>query len=456
MKAPRFTPIMLLIWMLLWAQTSVAATKEDVLQLAEDAGRWIAMQSIEQESGVAWSSNALSPETVTFDLASGVSGDVVFFVALYRATGKPEYLAYAERGADYLVSVLQQPDKFDGNERRASLYSGVSGIGVALMHVRAVSDKQKYATAIGSLVALLQKWGIRNNDSLHWSGKFNDLVYGDAGTVLFLASLAATGENEQAGVMARQGARFLLSLAKTEGTGSYWLFRRDKEFNLPNFSHGTAGVIYVLATVAKLTGDEDLKLGALAGFEYLASIVEIESDQIRFPYGWGSDSWDGLYEFGWAHGLAGVALTLQRLQQSDIASDRASLYMEKTLTTLSNINLPNTPSSPFAEPSTPLDFRFGRAGVLSLASHWAVQNPNDSAIVSLRDSIWMQIEKEAIREGDTAHWQVDAPEFMGGGRAAYTGLFHGASGIGLALLQMHAGLVGHPPYSYLPDDPFEH
>ena len=52
-----------------------------------------------------------------------------------------------------------------------------------------------------------------------------------------------------------------------------------------------------------------------------------------------------------------------------------------------------------------------------------------------------------------AHWEVDAPEFMGGGRASFTGVFHGTAGIGLALLRLHAALTNHPPYITMPDDP---
>ena len=52
-----------------------------------------------------------------------------------------------------------------------------------------------------------------------------------------------------------------------------------------------------------------------------------------------------------------------------------------------------------------------------------------------------------------AHWLVEAPAFNAGGRAAYTGLFHGAAGIGLALLSAHADLTGRPRYDDLPDDP---
>jgi hypothetical protein len=230
------------------------------------------------------------------------------------------------------------------------------------------------------------------------------------------------------------------------------LFRRSKPFNLPNFSHGTAGVTYVLATVGSLARDEALLAGAQAGFEYIRSIAEVDDGILRIPYGWGSDAWDGLYEFGWAHGLAGDAVLFQRLQQVGIEPQLASEYEDFVKDTLVSIGLPDAVADPFAEPSTPLGQRFGRAGVLVLLSQWSTVEPAASDIVDLRNAFWHHIESAAVRGGGRAHWEVDAPEFMGGGRAAYTGLLHGAAGIGLALLRLHSSMTLQAPYLLLPDD----
>jgi lantibiotic modifying enzyme len=252
--------------------------------------------------------------------------------------------------------------------------------------------------------------------------------------------------------MARQGARFLLGQAQAAPSGTYWLFRRSKPFNLPNFSHGTAGVAYVLATVGSLAGDEALLAGAQAGFEYIRSIAKVDDGILRIPYGWGSDSWDGLYEFGWAHGLSGDAVLFQRLQQVGIEPQLASEYEELVKSTLVSIGLPGATANPFAEPSTPLDQRFGRAGVLVLLSQWSRDAPAASDITDLRNALWRHIESAAVRNDGGAYWEIDAPEFMGGGRAAFTGHLHGAAGIGLALLRLHSSMTMQPPYLLLPDD----
>ena len=427
---------------------------DEVLELAEDIGRWLANNAIQTETGTAWPDNTLSPETISYDLGSGVAGKVLYFVALYRATGNAEYLETAQSGADYLIGVLQDPSSFEQNPRRASLYTGISGIGVALLHVQRHASNVKYERAITQIVDQLREWSVEDAGGLRWSDDFNDLIYGDAGTTLFLSYVAEQTADEEALDLATRGARFLLSQAQDAAAGSFWYFRRSKPFNLPNFSHGTAGIAYVLATTGTIADDESLRSGAKDGFEYIRSISEIEDGLLRIPYGWGADTWAGLYEFGWAHGLSGTALFFARMQKAGIDAGVAAEFASLSRHTILNINLPGAPAEPFAEPSTPLDKRFGRAGVLSLLSQWSAHETAAEDVVILRDSIWAHIRNAAIRQNQTAHWLVDAPEFMGGGRAAYTGIFHGAAGIGLAILHLHSSISGKRPYVTLPDDPF--
>jgi len=430
-------------------QALVAA---DVLVLAEDVGKWLATTAIHGPNGISWPDDALNPDKVGYDLASGVSGKVLYFLALHQATGNTDYLDIALGGADYLLTVIENPGSFDGNSRRASLYSGISGIGVALLNMQ--RHDPKYARGATQIVGLLHDWAVESPQGLRWSDDFNDLIYGDAGTALFLAQVAEQTGNEAALAMSVEGARFLLSQGQNAEQGLYWYFRRSKEFNLPNFSHGTAGIAYVLATIGSLADDEALLKGAGQGFEYIQSIAEVEDGLLRIPYGWGSDSWEGLYEFGWAHGLAGTASLFQRLQQSGVNADAAAEFETLTKQTILNIGLPGTAIEPFAEPSTPLDKRFGRAGILVALSNWSAGESRDSETTRLRDAVFAHIRDAAVSDDRGSRWEVDAPAFMGGGRAAYTGLFHGAAGIGLAVLQLHATMNERSSYISLPDDPF--
>ena len=432
------------------AAHSLAA--EDVLGVAEDIGKWLTAIAIHGPDGVSWPDDALQPDAVSCDLAAGVAGKVLYFAALHEATGKSSYRDTALGGADFLLACLDEPSSFEGNPRRASFYSGISGMGVALLHVQKYGPK--YQNAVSQVVDRLQEWSTATPEGIYWSDDFNDLIYGDAGTALFLAYVADRTSNPKALTLSRQGARFLLQQEQHSEQGSFWLFRRSKNFNLPNFSHGTAGVSYALATVGSVADDKELLAGATRGFRYIQSIAEVENGLLRIPYGWGSDSWDGLFEFGWAHGLAGTAALFQRLQLAGVETEAAAELEDLARNTLLNIGLPGTADEPFAEPSTPLDRRFGRAGVLVKLADWSRSEPENNEITALRDALFVHLEQAAVRDDRGTRWEVDAPAFMGGGRAAYTGTFHGAAGIGLALLQLHASMLQRDAYIRLPDDSF--
>lgn len=425
--------------------TFAAPRADQVMQLAVDAGDWLAAQGQAQSSGIAWPADAYRPEAVAYDLGSGTAGIVVYFLALYTATGNERFLETAERGGTYLASLLDDPQIFGEGSRRTSLYTGIAGTGVALAML--AEHRPAFSADVEKVVALLDDWSVEGASGIHWSDEFNDLLYGDAGTILFLAWHAHRNGDERAMRLAVSASHFLLSQAEDADRGRYWRFRRSRPFNLPGFSHGTAGVAYVLGTVGALANEPTFTDAAADGFAYVDSIAQVSGDRIRIPYGWPAENWEGLYEFGWAHGLVGSAALFTRLQQLGIKTQKAARYNELIIDTLSGIGLPGTPDEPFAEPSTPLDWRFGRASVLAHLSDYGEG-------IKTRDAIWRELADRAIRDNGTAHWEVDAPEFMGGGRPAFTGILHGTAGIGLALLRLHAALIEHPPYVTTPDDPF--
>jgi hypothetical protein len=446
MKHPFLSPGVFLGILFLCGPSPVFAAPEpdDVLQLAVDAGEWLDAQSQEQPIGVAWPSDAKHPETVSYDLGSGTAGVVVYFLSLYNATGEKRFLELAERGGAYLQAQLDDSTAVFEGSRRASLYTGIAGIGVALELL--AEHRPEFSKGVDKVVALLDAWAVAEPAGRRWSDEFNDLLYGDAGTVLFLAWHAHRSGDERAMRLAVSASHFLLAQAEDAGSGRYWRFRRSKPFNLPGLSHGTAGIAYVLGTVGGLADVPEFTTAAADGFEYIESIAQISEDKIQIPYGWPAENWEGLFEFGWAHGLVGSNVFFTRLQQLGIKMEEAARFNALVVNTLSDIGLPGTPDEPFAEPSTPLDWRFGRASVLVLLSDL------DEGIET-RDAILGEIMAKASQADGLAHWEVEAPAFMGGGRAEFTGILHGSAGIGLALLRMHAAMTERPPYVTMPDDP---
>jgi hypothetical protein len=88
-----------------------------VLQLAEGVGRWLADNAIRGPQGFSWPNDTLNPESVGYDLGSGVAGKAVYFAALYRATGNSDYLDMALGAADYLISVIEYPSSSSATRR---------------------------------------------------------------------------------------------------------------------------------------------------------------------------------------------------------------------------------------------------------------------------------------------------------------------------------------------------
>ncbi|MGI9222765.1 MAG: lanthionine synthetase LanC family protein [Woeseiaceae bacterium] len=446
MRLWRVPKVLLGIFFLCGTSVFAAAPDSDeVLQLAVDAGEWLKAQGQTQSAGVAWPGDAKQSGTVSYDLGSGTSGIVVFYLSLYEATGDARYLGLAEEGGAYLASLLDDPELFGDGARRTGLYAGIAGVGVALELL--AEYRPAFSADVDKVVALLDDWKVVESAGTRWSDDFNDLLYGDSGTILFLAWRAQRDGDERAMQLAVSASQYMLTMADEAESGHYWRYRRGKPFNLPGFSHGTAGVAYVLGTVGVLADEPSLRAAAAEGFAYIQSIAEIEDGLIRIPYGWPAEQWEGLFDFGWAHGLAGSNALFVRLQQLGIEEREAARYKGLVVGTLANIGLSGTPIAPYAEPSLALDWRFGRASVLGLLSDY-------DAGLETRDGIWGVIVEQATRADGLAYWEVEAPAFMGGGNAAFTGYFHGAAGIGLALLRMHAAMTERPPYVTMPDDPF--
>ena len=366
--------------------------------------------------------------------------------ALHEATDDERFLNAARAGGDYLATLITEPGDIETGSRRASLYSGVAGIGVALTLLARYDDAfTRHPLTEGRLPCWIP--GAQTTTTA-FTGATTSTTCCTAtpGPPCFLPGADKPWATTKRYRYREKPDMHCCLVRSQQMLGRYWWFRRSQPFNLPGFSHGTAGIAFVLGSIGDIADEPAFLAAAQDGMRYLNSIA-IESDnEIRIPYGWPLENWDGLYEFGWAHGLVGHAMFLQRMQQLGIGGSAASSREDQILRTLANINLPGEPADPFSEPATPLDWRFGRAAVLSLLS-------DSDTGQETRDAIYADIADQAVRSNGLAHWEVDAPAFMGGGRAAYTGLLHGSAGIGLALLRLHAALSDRPPYITLPDDP---
>jgi len=85
----------------------------------------------------------------------------------------------------------------------------------------------------------------------------------------------------------------------------------------PNFSHGTAGVAYFLATLHQATGEPAFLEAALDGARYLLTVAHTDGDVCLVFHHEPEPEGLELFYLGWCHGPAGTARLFHRLAEID-------------------------------------------------------------------------------------------------------------------------------------------
>src|SRR6185295_16227610 len=141
----------------------------------------------------------------------------------------------------------------------------------------------------------------------------NDIISGTAGTGLLLLDAASQWNDRALGDLAvRAGRRMLKTAVPAEG-GLIWFPGGGVKNNYPNFSHGTAGVSYFLATLHQRSREQAFLDGALAGVKYLDAVATRRNGAraIFHVTGGGEDR----FYLSWCHGPVGTARLFYRLHQ---------------------------------------------------------------------------------------------------------------------------------------------
>jgi len=403
------------------------------------AARWIRASAMQTEGGTTWPAVPGEAETINNTLYSGTPGVVLFFLEAFYATGDPSYLKDARMGADYLIAMLD-------NEKEAGLYVGVSGIGYCLEETYKATNELAYRNGVIQCLDCLKKWAVETEDGIQWSDT-TDIISGNAGTGLFLLYLAETWEDESVLEMAKQAGDCLLAVGIPAEMGIKWAMDPQYPRLMPNFSHGTAGIVYFLASLYRKTNEQKFLDGALSGAEYLKSIARTDDDTcLIFHHEPGGED---LFYLGWCHGPVGTARTFFRLYQ--LTEDKEWMdWVEKGARGILESGIPEQETQGFWNN---VGVCCGSAGVadffLSL-----FQATKKQEYLEFAHKMSAQILNKASKDDKGMFW-VQAehrtrPEFL----QAQTNLMQGAAGIGLWLLRLEEYERGQHPHIVLPDNPF--
>ncbi|MFP5284462.1 MAG: lanthionine synthetase LanC family protein, partial [Thermoanaerobaculia bacterium] len=263
--------------------------------------------------GLLWLSGPERPEGMNAspELYTGTSGIVLFLVELARVTGDGSWLEEAAAGADWLIAGL--PDGLD----HAGLYTGVPGIGLAIHQVAKATGQEKYRKGAERCLELVHAEAKPAGAGVEW-GPGLDIIAGSAGTILYLLHMARELDRPASRELALRAGMRLAELGIPEAGGRKWRMANDPGAKrlMPNFSHGTAGIAYALATLHLETGREEPLEAALAGARYLQSVANTEGDGCLVFHHEPEPDGRNLYYLGWCHGPAGTVRLFYQLARA--------------------------------------------------------------------------------------------------------------------------------------------
>lgn len=408
------------------------------------AARWIRTCAIADASGKTWLPDPADKRRMDNSLYAGTAGITLFYLEIYRMMNDQVALEEGKQGADYLLATLDK-------EKQAGLYDGMAGIGFTLNEAFKITKQKKYRDGAVRCVAWLKEHAAKTGNGVQWNVS-TDILSGSAGIGLFLLYAAKEKLTPDSRDLAVQAGQRLLERAQPEAGGLKWKRDDSTPGQMPNFSHGTAGVAYFLATLYSETRQKSFLEAAVAGAKYLQSVADRTGDGCLIFH----DDAEGknLTYLGWCHGPAGTARLFTRLHK--VTGD--SMWLDWVKRSAKSVLTSGIP-----EKETPGFWKnvgqcCGTAGVAAffLDLYRVVR---DKAYLDfarrLTDSLLAKGTPDKDSSGnDTMKWVHAEYRTKPEQRAAQSGYMQGAAGIGMCLLQMDAFERGKPPGIRLPDNPF--
>jgi lantibiotic modifying enzyme len=430
---------MLILFSLLMLRTPVTASDKTYREAAMKAAEWIRASAIESGTSRMWPADPKDPKSINTGLYSGVPGVVLFFLEAYKSTGDQSYLKDARTGADYLIAAVPE-------EKQTGLYTGLGGIGFVLHETFKVTGDQTYRKGAERCVQLIKDRAVKTGRGVEWSD-VTDIISGSAGTGLFLIYAAREMKDASALELAAQAGLRMIELGQAEGGGLKWAMTPKFARLMPNFSHGTAGNAYFLATLYQETKKKEFLDAALSGAKYLKSIAKTEGDVCLVFHN--EPEGKELFYLGWCHGPVGTARLFYRLYQT--TGDKTWLDREKK-------SAQAVIESGVPEKQTPgfwnnVSQCCGSAGVAEffLSLHKLTK---ERRYLDFSKRVTANLLTRSTSEGAGIKWiQAEhrvKPELL----VAQTGYMQGAAGIGILLFHMDNFEQGKSGRITFPDSPF--
>jgi len=412
--------------------------------LAVRCAEWIDRSRQHADGADVWPADPLKPASIGLDYYNGLPGVVVFFANLWHATGDERWRQRAQSGG--MTLTIRQ-----GNGLDAGLYTGLAGIAATYRTLAAANVGPPWATAARATTRDLTARAKIVDDGVEWSSS-NDIISGTAGIGLYLLDAARRDKDESVADFAtRAGRRLLKTGVPAEGGLMWYPGSTARGANYPNFSHGTSGVAYFLATLYQRTHDRAFLDGALAGAKYLDAVATRKpgARAIFHVSGGGEDR----FYLSWCHGPVGTARLFYRLHQ--ITGDAAwSRWIEELTTWVMTSGAPEQQSAGYWNNVSQC---CGNVGIgqycIDLARYLPTVLTKNGAD-ALRERVVKTTLSRAADDETGLRWPQAENRVSPDNVVAQTGFMQGAAGVGTFFLQLDALSRGETWTTPWPDTPW--
>lgn len=287
---------------------SIEASEEEFEKCARDAIRWIQAHGVTTGAGKTWPGIPGKKESIAFDLYSGTAGIALILAEGARRWASKEMAEDARLAGKEMLSWARP--MLDG--RFLGLYTGLAGCIWTLDAIGRIGEVKdpSWRSDPATDLALAYATDITKHGA---PIKANDVISGLAGIGLaFLDRPLAQDGSLFIGAAAGIGD-VLIERGKPEGAGLRWEMEEGNPRNLPNFSHGTAGVAFYLAKLYGATKQKSFLEAAVKGAIYLQSVAKTDGDGCLIFHS-APDGTDRYY-YGWCHGPAGTSQLFWQLHK---------------------------------------------------------------------------------------------------------------------------------------------
>jgi lantibiotic modifying enzyme len=286
------------------------------LAAAEQAGRWLLSTAEQRDSGWVWPWQPGVSAEFAPGVGWGTAGPAMFFAEAFATTGEERWLNAVRQSSRWMAANLEVTA---AAQMGCGLFTGIGGWAVALDVAASAAADEELADLTGRVLRTVAARAAVTAGGAHWD-QVTEILWGTAGVGCLLLTLGPKYLGPAALDLAAGAGDWLLSQAEpappgirwTLGPGAYTSPRLDPGRRYPNFAHGTAGIAFFLARLARQSGERRFLDASLAGAEWVLTTARTDGDTCA-AYHHEPDATD-LFTLGWCHGPPGLGWLFRQLE----------------------------------------------------------------------------------------------------------------------------------------------